>query len=130
MRLRRPRQGARALARTLVPMLPAVVRLLGGLMRDGRVSLLDRGLLVGVMLYVVSPLDLVPDFLGILGLTDDLFLVGLVVRRLLLGAGSDVLADHWSGSGRDLRRLMSAVDRLGSLLPDPVRRILESFGRR
>ena len=57
-------------------------------------------------------------------------LAALVVRRLLLGAGSDVLADHWSGSGRDLRRLVSAVDRLGSLLPDPVRRILESFGRR
>lgn len=130
MKLRRSRPGARQLARTLVPMLPAVVRLLGGLMRDRRVSLLDRGLLVAVILYVVSPLDLIPDVFGVLGLTDDLFLAGLALRRLLLGAGSDVLADHWSGSGRDLRRLVSAVDRLGSLLPAPVRSILESFGGR
>ena len=130
MRLSRSsRRGAKQLARTLVPNLPAFLKMLGGLMRDSRVSLLDRGLLVAVIVYVVSPLDLVPDFLGILGVTDDLFLLGIVIRRLLLGAGEDVVAGHWSGSRGELRRLMGAVEDLGSLLPGPVRSILEGFGR-
>lgn len=127
---RRSRQGAKRLARTLVPLLPSFVRLLGGLMRDRRVSLLDRGLVLGVIVYVLSPLDLIPDVFGILGLTDDLFLLAVAFRRLLLGAGEEVLESHWRGTGGELRRLMGAVEELGALLPGPVRGILESFGRR
>ena len=124
---RSSRKSAKRLAGTLVPLVPSLLRLLAGLMRDSRVSLLNRGLLVAVILYVVSPLDLIPDIFGILGFTDDLFLVGLVVRRLLLGAGGDVLESHWPGKRGDLRRLVDAVDGLGSLLPGPVRGVLESM---
>ncbi|HUG41246.1 MAG TPA: YkvA family protein [Longimicrobiales bacterium] len=130
LRRRSSRGPGKRLARTLVPLLPSLVRLLGGLMRDRRVSLVDRGLVVAVLLYVVSPLDLVPDFLGVFGLTDDLFLLALVLRRLLLGAGSEVLAAHWGGSRGELHRLMDSVGDLGSLLPGPVRGLLESFGGR
>lgn len=118
---------AKRTARSLIPLLPAFVRLLGGLMRDARVSLLDRGLLVAVIVYVVSPLDLLPDVLGIFGLTDDLFLVALVLRRLIVGAGPEVLESHWTGERADLRRLMDAMDELGSVLPGPVRGLLESM---
>ena len=121
-------RGAKKLAKALVPQLPAFLKLLGGMMRDARVSLLDRGLVVAVILYVVSPLDLIPDFLGILGLSDDLFLLALVVRRLVLGAGEEVVASHWSGTAAELRRLRDAVDELGGLLPGPVRGMLGSFG--
>ena len=130
MRLRRSKKDAKGLARTLVPLLPSFVRLLGGLMRDARVSLLDRGLLVAVILYVVSPLDLLPDILGVFGLTDDLFLLALTVRRLFLRAGDDVVESHWGGSRSELHRLREAVEALGELLPAPVRGALESFGGR
>lgn len=127
---RASRSGSKKVARTLVPLLPSLVKLLGGLMRDARVSILDRGLLVAVIVYVLSPLDLVPDFLGILGLSDDLFLLALVVRRLVTGAGEDVVVDHWGGSRTELAGLMDAMDDLGELLPGPIRSILESFGGR
>lgn len=127
---KRSRKGAKGLARTFVPLLPSLVKLLGGLMRDARVRLLDRGLLVAVILYVVSPIDLVPDFLGILGISDDLFLLAVVLRRMLLGAGDEVVASHWSGSRAELDRLMGAVEELGALVPAPIRGFLESFGGR
>lgn len=125
---RGPRGRARNTARSLVPLLPSVVRLLGGLMRDARVSLVDRGLLVAAIVYVVSPLDLLPDVLGVFGLTDDLFLLALVLHRLITRAGPAVLESHWTGAQADLRRLMDAMEELGSLLPAPVRGILESVG--
>ena len=125
---KRSRKGAKGLARTFVPLLPSLVKLLGGLMRDARVRLLDRGLLVAVILYVVSPIDLIPDFLGILGISDDLFLLAVVLRRLLLGAGDQVVESHWSGSRAELDRLMGAVEELGALVPAPIRGFLERFG--
>lgn len=132
MRLRKGgRRGvAKGTARSLVPLLPSLVRLLGGLMRDGRVSVLDRGLLVAAVLYVLSPLDLIPDVLGVFGLTDDLFLLALLVRRLIINAGVDVVRDHWNGGKGELRRLLDAIEDLGSLLPGPIRGMLESVGRR
>lgn len=127
---RRGRRAARRTAGRLVPLLPSFVRLLGGLLRDRRVSLLDRGFLVAVILYVLSPLDLIPDVLGVLGLTDDLFLLALAVRRLVTGAGEDVVREHWSGGADGLRRLQEALADLGSLLPRPVRGILRSWARK
>jgi len=36
----------------------------------------------GAILYVVSPVDAIPDFLPIIGWTDDVAVVGFVVSRL------------------------------------------------
>lgn len=38
---------------------------------------------LGIVLYVVSPVDLIPDWLPLLGIADDLVLVPLAVRFLL-----------------------------------------------
>lgn len=125
----RGKRGRKA-AEALLPVLPRFLRLLGGLLRDRRVPWGDKALLAGVLLYVVSPLDLIPDVLGVLGWTDDLFLIGLAVRRLVLGAGEEVVAAHWSGSREALGSLREGLEDLGGLLPGPVKRGLESFARR
>lgn len=128
MRLtRRGKRVGRRTARQLIPLLPSFIGLLTGLLRDSRVSLLDRGFLLAVIAYVLSPLDLIPDVLGVLGLSDDLFLLALAVRRLILRAGDDVVTDHWSGDEGGLGRLRTALDDLGDILPKPVRRALRSW---
>lgn len=118
---------ARRTARDLLPQLPSFLRLLGGLLRDGRVSLVDRAFLLAVIAYVLSPLDLIPDVLGLLGLTDDLFLLALAVRRLILRTGEDVILDHWKGDEGGLRSLRGALDDLGDILPGPVRKALRGW---
>ena len=92
-------------------------------------SRLHKAFLAGVVLYVVSPLDLIPDVFGVLGWTDDLFLVALAIRQLVLGAGEEVVGSHWTGSREALRTLRTGLDDLGGLLPGPVRRVLESYAR-
>lgn len=118
---------ARSLAARLVPVLPRFLRLLGGLLVDRRVRLLDRVLVVAVVAYVLMPVDLVPDFLGVLGFADDLFLLALSIRRLVAGAGEDVVRSHWTGSAESLDEVTSGLDELGSLLPGPVRGALEAM---
>lgn len=128
--LRRGRQESRDVAAKLLPVLPRFVGLLFRLMGDRRVRLLDKGLVLGVVAYIVMPIDLVPDFLGLLGWTDDLFLLGLALRRLVLGAGEDVIRSNWRGNRDALDRLERGLEDLGTLLPGPVHRLLARYAER
>ena len=55
--------------------LPSFVRLYWRLFRDRRVPLLPKALLVLTLAYVVSPLDLIPDFVPVIGEVDDVVVV-------------------------------------------------------
>ena len=55
--------------------LPNFARLYWRLFRDGRVPILPKALLVLTLVYVVSPLDLVPDFIPVIGEMDDVVVV-------------------------------------------------------
>ena len=55
--------------------LPSFARLYWRLFRDGRVSILPKALLVLTLVYVVSPLDVIPDFIPVIGEMDDLAVV-------------------------------------------------------
>lgn len=121
------RKTARRTAVRLIRELPNLFRLLIRLVRDPRVSKLDRILFGVVMAYVVLPFDLIPDSLSFLGLTDDLYLVGLALNRLFRSAGSHLLLEHWEGHPRALGYLIDGVEEIGSLLPGRIRSALKGF---
>lgn len=87
---------------TLIKRAPHYARLLLGMLSDGRVSLFDRLLVVASVLYVVSPLDLIPDMIPLLGQVDDLVLVITAVSRLFDRAAREVIASHWKGPAGEL----------------------------
>ena len=58
-----PRTGARRTVIYYIKQLPQYLRLLGGLISDPRVALVDKLLVAGAMAYIVMPIDLVPDFI-------------------------------------------------------------------
>ena len=110
--------------------LPKMVRLVVSLMADARVAVLDKALFATVLAYVLLPFDFIPDWLGALGLTDDLYLVALTLGRLLRAAGPDILLEHWSGSPKALGFVLESVDRIGSVLPKPIRNALRKVAAR
>jgi uncharacterized membrane protein YkvA (DUF1232 family) len=76
------------------------------LLRDPRVPRarkLSLGLLV---VYLASPIDLIPDFLPVIGQLDDALLAGLVLRGLVRGAGTPLLREHWPGGPEGLDLLL------------------------
>jgi uncharacterized membrane protein YkvA (DUF1232 family) len=121
-RTRRARR--RKTAVKLLRELPNLVKLLVRLMRDARVSKLDKAAFGAVMAYVLLPIDLIPDFFGVLGLTDDLFLIGLSLNRLFAHAGADVLIEHWDGDPRALGYFLEGIEEIGRLLPPSIRNAL------
>lgn len=124
------RRSARGVARAMVRNLPNFLLLLIRLARDSRVSKLDKAFFAFVIVYIVAPADLIPDVFGLLGLFDDVYLVGLALTRLLTRAGPDVLLDHWDGDPRDLGYLLERSGEVGSLLPRRIGRTLRRVVRR
>lgn len=123
-RARVPEAGDRESLIGLVRDIPNFGRLLYGLARDPRVSSVDKGIVIATIGYLLMPLDLIPDFIPFLGQLDDIYLLALAVDRLMNNSGMDVLLDHWHGDPSSLEMLLGALDKAGSFLPEPVRRLL------
>jgi uncharacterized membrane protein YkvA (DUF1232 family) len=97
--------------RVALSLLPDVVRLLRALAADGSLPRGVRVRLVLLLVYLASPIDLVPDFIPVLGYADDAVLVVVVLRSVTRRAGPDAVARHWTGSPEGL----AAVRRLAGL---------------
>jgi uncharacterized membrane protein YkvA (DUF1232 family) len=109
----------------IVREIPAYLKLLARLARDPRVSTVDKAIVAAVLVYLVSPVDLVPDWVvPVVGHVEDIYLLALALSRLVNNAGMDVLLDHWEGDPGSLEAALDTLNRAGALLPGPVRAIL------
>lgn len=126
-----PRAGAKRTVAYYVRQLPRYLKLLGGLVTDPRVPILDKVLVVGAIAYILMPVDLIPDFIPFLGEVDDLYLLVLALQRLIANAGRAVLLDHWTGNPMDLAdlNLRGAIAAAAFFLPKRIRRRLRVIGR-
>ena len=108
----------------LLLFIPNLVALLIGLLRDGRVSQADKAILAGVIMYVIVPLDIIPDFIPFIGQVDDAYLLAISILRLLNRADRRVVMDHWRGE-RDIKELVESIARMAEFfLPKPIKNVL------
>ena len=113
--------GRRDAARALAGFIPDCLVLAHRLLRDPRVPRRRKALLVLLIAYLASPLDLVPDFIPVVGLLDDAILVVFVLRGVLRSGGDALVREHWPGPQRSLAVVLSAGARTaaGRYRPDP-----------
>jgi uncharacterized membrane protein YkvA (DUF1232 family) len=100
---RGPQTGTKRTVMGYIMELPRFLRLLWGLMTDGRVSKTDKLLVGAAIAYIVMPVDMIPDVIPFLGEVDDVYLLVLAVRRLMRNAGRAILLSHWTGDPERLR---------------------------
>jgi uncharacterized membrane protein YkvA (DUF1232 family) len=94
--------------RELLRLLPDVLRLVHRLAGD---ATLPRGVRVRLWLllaYLALPIDLVPDFVPVLGHADDAVVVALVLRSVVRRAGPAAIDRHWPGTPDGLAALRRA----------------------
>ena len=58
--------------------------------------------------YVLSPIDLLPEFIPVAGVLDDIFLVAFALNHLIERAGEEVVVEHWDGP-QDLLGMIQSV---------------------
>jgi uncharacterized membrane protein YkvA (DUF1232 family) len=86
-------------------LLPDTLRLVRGLAADGTIPRRTRWLVGLLLVYLASPVDLVPDFLPAIGFADDAIIAAFVLRHVIRRAGPDKLQEHWPGSAAGLAAL-------------------------
>ncbi|PND57483.1 hypothetical protein CRM90_12315 [Mycobacterium sp. ENV421] len=99
----------------LLRLLPDTVRLLKRLAADRQLPRRIRVVLAGVLIFLASPIDLIPDFIPVLGYADDVIITALALRWVTRTAAPEALARHWPGTPDGL----AALRRL-CRLPEPV----------
>jgi uncharacterized membrane protein YkvA (DUF1232 family) len=102
-------RGRRGDARALAGFIPDCLVLFKRLIADPRVDRRRKGLLLGMVAYLASPIDLVPDFIPVAGQLDDAILAAFVLRTVLRGAGPGVVREHWPGPERSLRLVLRLI---------------------
>lgn len=78
--------------------LPDLLRLLRNLAADTTLPRGVRWRLVGLLGYLAIPIDLIPDFIPVLGYADDAIVVVFVLRAVVRRAGSQAVSRHWPGT--------------------------------
>lgn len=104
--------------------IPNIAKLLTRLIRDPAVPIRRKILVGAVLAYVVSPIDLIPDFVIGFGRLDDLILVSLALDHILDGTDDEIVSRHWDGSQDALDLVQSASSWAAAIIPGAVRRFL------
>jgi uncharacterized membrane protein YkvA (DUF1232 family) len=92
----------------VVRLVPDVLRLLRRLAADPALPRGVRWRLGALIAYLAMPVDLVPDFIPVVGYADDAVVVALALRAVVRAAGPEALDRHWTGTEQGL----AAVKRL------------------
>ncbi|MEA2023709.1 MAG: YkvA family protein [Actinomycetota bacterium] len=119
-----PKRDARAIARETILMIPNIVKLLARITRDPRVSVKRKTFAAAALIYVVSPIDLIPDFIAGIGQLDDLIVVAIALNHLIEGAGREIIEEHWDGSADSLDLVLAATEWGAEIVPGPLRKLL------
>lgn len=121
---RREKSELKGRMRNFLMFLPNMVMLMGRLLKDVRVPTAEKALFVAAIVYVVSPLDFIPDVFPFIGQVDDLYVVALVLLRLVNRTDETVVREHWSGGG-DIVALADSIANIApKFLPRRVARVL------
>jgi uncharacterized membrane protein YkvA (DUF1232 family) len=103
-------------------LLPDILRLLRRLASDHGVPRAARVRLWLLLGYLAVPIDLVPDFVPVLGYADDAIVVSFVLRSVVRRAGGPVVRRHWPGTDDGLAALGRLTGlQLGPHARDPTR---------
>ena len=108
-------------------MVPRLALLVPKLMTDERVPRRTKLALAGLAAYIVSPWDLIPDFIPGVGQLDDAIVLLLFVDGVLNQVEDSVLLEHWTGEVATLRRVQKFSRTVSRLAPRELKTYV--FGR-
>ena len=111
---------------SFIMFLPNMVMLMGRLLKDARVPAAEKALFAAAIVYVISPLDFIPDIFPFIGQVDDIYVVSLTLLRLINRSDEAVVRQHWAGGG-DIVSLANTIASLApKLLPKRISRLISS----
>ncbi|HXV70251.1 MAG TPA: YkvA family protein [Acidimicrobiia bacterium] len=116
---------SRELVKDAILMMPNIVKLVGRLLKDPRVPRRAKITLGLAAAYVMSPIDLIPEVIPVLGWADDVILVMFALDSLIDRAGPDIVEEHWDGPGDLLGLVRDVVSVSRNIVPKRLGQIID-----
>src|SRR5262245_56306661 len=91
---------------------------------DNRIPLQNRIVLGGLLAYLLTTIDIVPDFIPILGWLDDAFVTLLIMDYIFNSADSEIILQHYPWNKQGFNKMQTYVGRLSWLIPSRVKNVL------
>lgn len=82
----------------LVRLIPDLGRMAHGVLRDPATPRSVKVAIGFLLVWLASPIDLIPDFLPVVGVLDDVLVAAIVLRWAARRVGAESLRSHWTGS--------------------------------
>lgn len=101
-------------------LVPNIVKLLGRLIANPGVSTANKLLLGLGVTYVLSPIDIIPDFIPVLGQLDDLAIVGLLLGKLIAESDGDIIHECWDGDVTVIDGIFNLCQSVNSLIKSKI----------
>ena len=95
--------------REVLGLIPDVLRLLRSVISDRSAPLDVRLVIVGLLAWIVSPIDLIPDFIPVLGPLDDVVVAVVAMRYVRRRVGVDDLRRRWAGTDDGFALLLRII---------------------
>jgi len=107
--------------RELARLLPQLAGLIARLAADPGVPRRVKAILAVTAVLLVSPIDLIPDFIPVVGYLDDVLLAAIVLDGLLNHVSRDLLLRYWPGDAASLERVAAIAAHLAAWVPRRVK---------
>ena len=109
---------------------PDLFMLLSRLAMDTRVPAKAKAKIVGGTLYFLSPVDLIPDFIGPMGFLDDVAVAAWIVHSLaaeLNALDPSIITEHWEGEENVLQRVQEITSKTEEVLGKSFRLVASAL---
>ena len=91
---------------------------------DERIPLQNRVILGGLLMYLMTPIDLIPDFIPIIGWLDDAFISILILDYVFNSADTEIILEHYPWNKQHFKKMRTYADRLSWLIPSGLKKLL------
>lgn len=125
--MKRPRNMGEAIE--VARKLPTYARLVWGLARDPRVPTQQKLVLAGIAAYLAFPIDVIPDFIPVIGELDDLAVLIFGLDWFIRNAPADVVDDHMARIAQHDDIFSKDLNTAGSVLQDRAAELRATLGR-
>ncbi len=91
-------------------LLPDFFILLCRLLMEDRVTNQTKAFILGVIAYVMLPIDIIPDFIPVIGFVDDLILVVFALDQIMKQTDEEIILANWSGRSDFILTVRNVID--------------------
>lgn len=116
---------SRELVKDAILMMPNIVKLVGRLLKDPRVPRRAKIALGLAAAYTLSPIDLIPEVIPVIGWADDVILMMFAIDSLIDRAGPEIVEEHWDGPGDLLGLVRDVVSISRNIVPKRLGQIID-----